>query len=197
MTRFQKVLFTLVGFVLSIASSVAAPQATGDTYRITTPLVTVMCPLTVGGSFEARTSALAGDVAFDAESGVVSGAILVDLATLQTGIGLRDRHMKEKYLEIGRSDTFTAARLEEIHIERSEGGSTTFHGKLTLHGEQHPVSGMVDMQSQQHDSGMRVRARFSISLAAFDIQPPRYLGIGVRDEVQVQVQFTAVATRGR
>src|SRR5438132_1100528 len=139
--RLQRIVFVMVGFLLALGSSAAAPQATADAYRITTPLVTVMCPLTVGGSFEARTSALIGDVAVADGSGTVSGAIVVDLATLQTGIGLRDRHMKEKYLEVNRSDTFTTARLEEIRIERREGGSTTFHGKLTLHGEQRSVTG--------------------------------------------------------
>jgi polyisoprenoid-binding protein YceI len=193
MSRFQRIAFVLIGVGLSIGSSAAAPLAIG-TYRITTAVVQVMCPLTVGGSFEARTSAVVGDLAIAEASGVVSGAVQVDLASLQTGIGLRDRHMKDKYLEIGRSsDTFTTAKLEEIRIERAEEGSMPFHGRLTLHGEQHPISGMADLQGQ-HGGRVCVRARFPISLAAFGIQSPRYLGVGVRDEVQVQVQFTAAST---
>ena len=144
-----------------------------------------------GGCFEARTSAIAGDLALVDTSGTVSGAVQVDLASLQTGIGLRDRHMKDKYLEIGRGDAFTTARLEEIRIERAEEGSMPFHAKLTLHGEQHTISGMADLQGQS-DGRMGVRARFPISLTAFGIQPPRYLGVGVRDEVQVQL--TAVSS---
>jgi polyisoprenoid-binding protein YceI len=196
MTKFQRIVFVLFGFALAIASSAAVPHATGDTYRITTALVTVMCPLTVGGSFEARTNAVAGDLAFADASGAVKGAVEVDLDTLQTGIGLRDRHMKEKYLEIHRSDALTRARLDEIRMERIEGTSIPFQGKLTLHGEQHTISGIADVQVRQRDVGVHVRARFPISLAAFGIQPPRYLGVGVRDEVQVQVQFTAVSTHG-
>src|SRR5262245_30235560 len=193
MAKFKKIVFVLIGFGLAIGSYAAGPIATGDTYRITTAGVTVMCPLTVGGCFEARTSAAVGDLTLVDASGAVSGAVQVDLATLQTGIGLRDRHMKDKYLEIGRGDAFTTARLEEIRIERAEEGSMPFHGKLTLHGQQHTISGMADLQGQQAVGRMCVRARFPISLAAFGIQPPRYLGVGVRDEVQVQVQFTAVS----
>jgi len=196
MERLRKIAFLLIGFGLVIGSVAAGPITTGDTYRITTAGVTVICPLTVGGSFEARTSAVAGDLVLADTSGAVKGAVQVDLATLQTGIGLRDRHMKDKYLEIGRSDTFTTARLEEIRIERAEEGSMPFHAKLTLHGEQHSVSGIADLQGQQRDGALRVRARFPISLAAFGIQAPRYLGVGVRDEVQVQVQFTAVSAAG-
>ena len=121
MERSRKIAFLLIGFGLVIGSVAAGPITTGDTYRITTAGVAVICPLTVGGSFEAQTSAVAGDLVLADTSGAVKGAVQVDLATLQTGIGLRDRHMKDKYLEIGRSDTFTTARLEEIRREMAVG----------------------------------------------------------------------------
>jgi polyisoprenoid-binding protein YceI len=193
MTTFKRIVFALVSVGLAIGSSAAAQQATSDTYRITTALVAVTCPLTVGGSFEARSNAVVGDLAFADASGAVNGVVQVDLGTLQTGIGLRDQHLKDKYLEIHRSDAFMTARLEEIRVERTEGTWIPFYGTLTLHGEQHSISGMADVQPQR-DGAVRVRARFPISIAAFGIQPPRYLGVGVRDEVQVQVQFTAAST---
>ena len=193
MARLQTIAPMLVGFGLATAWSAAGPLATGDSYRITTARVRVMCPLTVGGSFEAQTDAVIGDLTVADESGSVSGMVQVDLTTLETGIGLRVQHMKDKYLKIHRSPTLTVATLEEILIERAEEGSMPFHGRLTLHGEQHTISGIADLQAQSHGGGVRVRARFPISLAAFGIQPPHYLGVGVRDEVQVQVQFTAVS----
>jgi len=193
MARLQEIAPMLVGFGLAAAWAAAGPLATGDSYRITTARVRVMCPLTVGGSFEAQTDAVIGDLTVADESGSVSGMVQVDLATLETGIGIRDQHMKDKYLEIHRSQALTVATLEEIHIERTEEGSMPFHGRLTLHGEQHTISGMADLQAQSHGGGVRVRARFPISLAAFGIQPPHYLGVGVRDEVQVQVQFTTIS----
>ena len=189
MVRVKTFAVLLIGLGLTIGSSASVPQATSNTYRVTTGLVAVICPLTVGGSFEARTSAIVGDMTFADPSSVVTGAVQVDLATLETGIGLRDRHMKDVYLEIRRGDTFATARLEEIRIERAE-GRTPFHATLSVHGEQRPISGVADLQGQR-DGGVRVRARFPISLAAFGIQPPRYLGVGVQDEVQVQVTFTA------
>jgi polyisoprenoid-binding protein YceI len=190
MVRVKTFAVLLIGLGLTVGSSASVPQATNNTYRVTTALVAVICPLTVGGSFEARTSAIVGDLTFADPSGVVTGAVQVDLATLETGIGLRDRHMKDVYLEIRRGDGFATARLEEIRIERTE-GRTPFQATLSVHGEQRPITGVADLQGQR-DGGIRVRARFPISLAAFGIQPPRYLGVGVQDEVQVQVTFTAV-----
>jgi polyisoprenoid-binding protein YceI len=196
MSRFKGSAMVVIAFGLAIGLFAAGPITPGNPYRITGAGVSVICPLTVGGSFEARTSGMAGDLVLADVSGVVNGAVQVDLATLQTGIGLRDRHMKDKYLEIGRGDTFTTVRLEEIRLERAEEGSVPFHGKLNLHGEQHMISGMADLQRQQQNGAVRVHAHFPISLTAFGIQSPRYLGVGVRDEVQVQVQFTAVPAAG-
>ena len=38
-----------------------------------------------------------------------------------------------------------------------------------------------------------MQAAFSLSLEAFDIPPPRYLGVVVRDEVRIRVTFDAVS----
>jgi polyisoprenoid-binding protein YceI len=174
----------------TITLSAATPQATSNTYRITNAHVAVNCTLTAGGSFKALSTAVAGNLALAGGSHVLSGVVQVDLATLETGIALRDRHMKDIYLEIRRGATFATAQLEEIRIDRVE-GRTQFGGVLVLHGQRRPINGMVDLQGQ-HDGAVGVRARFPISLAAFAIQPPRYLGVGVEDEVQVQVTFLAV-----
>jgi hypothetical protein len=195
MGALRKTVIGLFGFGLAIASSAALSTDTSGTYRISTPGVSVLCLLTVGGSFEARTKSLAGDLAIVGDSGAINGAARVELDTLQTGIGLRDQHMKEKYLEIHHGGTSTTATLDRIRLDRFEGKDIPFQGQLTLHGQQHMISGIADVLPL-HDGGMRVRARFPISLAAFGIQPPRYLGVGVQDEVQVQVQFTAVSNRG-
>ena len=47
---------------------------------------------------------------------------------------------------------------------------------------------------RRRDGQMQVEATFSISLDAFDIPPPRYLGVGVRDTVEITVTFDAART---
>ena len=94
-----------------------------------------MCPLTVGGSFEAKTKNLSGDVtpASD-EQGAVRGALKVELQTLETGIGIRDRHMKNNYLEVEKGPGFATATIEDIRVEKLE-GKTVFTAMLSLHGQ--------------------------------------------------------------
>lgn len=92
--------------------------------------------LTIGGSFEARTKALSGEIEpTNGDVVAVGGFLSVDLQSLETGIGLRDRHLRSNYLEIERSPGFGVATLDNIEIENLK-GKTAFRGRLTLHGQQ-------------------------------------------------------------
>lgn len=158
-----------------------------DPLRVTTGEVSVMCPLTVGGSFEAKTKAVTGQVAVASEPNEpLQGELSVDLQKLQTGIRLRDRHMKDNYLEVKRGAEYAAARLEQIRVEALE-GKTSFRGLLTLHGERREVSGTAIIKPNRE--GYRVEASFPVRMSEFEIPDPKYLGVGVKDQVQVNVNF--------
>ena len=168
---------------------VAAPSRAADAYKVSGAEVVVVCPLTVGGSFEARTKSVSGEVAASAaEPGTVSGALRVDLQTLETGIAVRDRHMRENYLEVEKGPEFAVATFDQIRVEKLAGKST-FKGTLLLHGQRQEVTGVADLQ--QKDGRIRVQAQFPIRVSAFQIPKPTYLGVGVRDEIQIKVVLTA------
>ena len=165
--------------------------AAGDTLQVKTGEVSVICPLTVGGSFEAKTDIVKGEVTVAGPSQPLNGALHVDLQSLETGIGLRDRHMKNNYLEVEKGAEYAAARLEDIRVEKLE-GKTTFRGLLTLHGARKEVTGTAEIKPTA--SGYRVDAAFPLRTAEFGIPEPTYLGVGVKDEVQVRVNFVAART---
>ena len=59
---------------------VAGSSRAADAYKVSGAEVVVVCPLTVGGSFEARTKSVSGEVAASTgEPGSVSGSLRVDL----------------------------------------------------------------------------------------------------------------------
>jgi polyisoprenoid-binding protein YceI len=187
--------------VLTVAAAIVAggPARAADTYRVSGGEVIVVCPLTIGGSFEARTKHVQGEVVPSPQQpGTVAGALRVDLQTLETGIGLRDRHMRENYLEVSKGPDFAVATIEQIRIERLD-GKTTFSGTLLLHGQKKAVSGTAELR-QQGDR-IRVQAQFPISVANFAIPKPAYLGVGVADEIEVKVTMMVepapAATSGR
>jgi polyisoprenoid-binding protein YceI len=175
--------------VLTVALGVlvATPARANDTYKVSGAEVVIVCPLTVGGSFEARTKNVKGEVKPAAGKPAVSGAVHVDLQSLETGIGLRDRHMRDNYLEVQKGPEFATATLEGIQIEKLE-GKTTFKGTLLLHGQRKEVTGTAELRDQ--GGKIRVLAEFPVKVSEFSIPKPSYLGVGVTDEVRVKVTMT-------
>src|SRR5258705_2969987 len=152
--------------------------------------ITVVCPLTVGGSFEAKTKALSGEVGpAPQQAGGLAGVLLVKLDTLETGIGLRDHHLRDSYLEVGKGAGYDVATLENIQLEKSEGKSA-FRGTLMLHGQKRQVSGTSTIH-RRGDGTIHVDAEFQLKVSEFEIPKPTYLGVGVRDQIQVKVAFNA------
>ena len=130
----------------------------------------------------------------------VSGSLSVDLASLETGIGLRDRHLKEEYLQV---DRYPQARLTLSHLDVAQvpdgaafGPVTVpFDGTLLLHGVEKPVSGQAKVT--RHDARVTVSAQFSIKLGDFGVEIPKYMGITVAEKVDVKTAFSAALEPGR
>jgi polyisoprenoid-binding protein YceI len=160
--------------------------------EVMTADVSVLCPLTVGGSFEAKTKALSGALTVAPDNPqAIDAALLVDLGTLETGIRLRDNHLKNKYLEVEKGPEFSHARLSDVRLDRLH-GRTTFQGVLTLHGQTRPVSGTADIRPE--GDGYRLTASFPVRVSEFGIPEPSYLGVGVKDEIVVRVRMHAAPT---
>ena len=181
---------------LAAASLVlAVTAAAGESWTLTSGEVRVRCRLTVGGSFDAGTSRISGALRLeDAGAREVPGEIRVPLDSLDTGIGLRNTHLRETYLEVDRGEAFreavlTAVELAEPFPPGDRDQETGFRGLLSLHGVERRIEG--DVRLARRDGRVRVEAEFPLSLAEFAIPPPRYLGVGVRDEIRITVTFDA------
>lgn len=189
----RRVVFTW----LLCASLVASAQQ--QTWQATQGRVTVVCPLTVGGRFEARTTAVTGKVTTVEGSRHVDGAFVVDLTTLQTGIGLRDMHLRDNYLEVSRGPGYDTAVLEAIVLDapvpaRGQSAVLGFSGVLTLHGRSNPVIGRVELAPKA--DRLDVKVTFPLRIDVYAIARPAYLGVGVTNQVEVSVRATlnALAT---
>lgn len=162
-------------------------------WTVTTGEIRVTCPLTVGGSFEAKTTSLTGNLSLDSSGSMLSGELSVDLATLDTGIALRNEHMRDKYLEVAKGSDYARAVLSGIAAGDVSGdfkeGARPFTARLLLHGTTRPVSGRATLKRQA--SGVRVDATFPVRLSEHGIPDPRYLGVGVGKEVTVRAVFLA------
>jgi polyisoprenoid-binding protein YceI len=132
----------------------------------------------------------------------VSGAVEVRIATLRTGIDLRDEHL--------RSDTWlNAAAFPTARFEaHSVSGATalapgvetrvTIRGNFTLHGRTHPVSAnarvtWVADANGQGTGAIRVRARFNVRLTDYGVTIPDVVQLKVSNTIAVDVSIRANA----
>ena len=183
----------LLAAVAMAAVLVPSAARADEALRVTNAEVTVTCPLTIGGSFEAKTTAMSGSVTPDS-NGAVKGTFVVELIKLETGISLRDRHLRNNYLEVQKGADFAVAKFDNIKIQKLS-GKTTFTGTLTLHGQQQNISGTADLQ--QDGKAYKVDANFPLKISAFQIPEPTYLGVGVSDEITIHVVLTAAPAAPR
>ena len=189
----RSTLFTSIALITWLIVSPARAQSSGRAWTVSTGDVRITCPMTVGGSFEAKSSALTGGLSVDPESAILTGELSVDLKTLDTGISLRNQHMLDKYLEVTKSEAFETAVLSNIDVGSLASGGTEgrspFTALLRLHGKTQPVTGQTTMS--RRESSVRVEASFPIRISDYGIADPRYLGVGVKNEVVVRVVFLA------
>ena len=161
-------------------------------YRVLRGEVRIVCPLTVGGVFETKTTSISGTVGVaDGSPAALSGELSVDLSTLDTGIELRNTHLREKYLEVARGAEFASAVISGVRLDKAGTstfrGQTPFAGTLLLHGVRRPMAGQAEIRSEGND--VRVLASFPLRIDDYGIAAPRYLGVGVKNEVQVKISL--------
>lgn len=115
----------------------------------------------------------------------------LDLTTLDTGIGKRDKDMRET-LE---TDDYPFAEFYGTLETQLDAGipraqPVTVVGDFTIHGVTRRIE--IDGTITPSDEGLRVEAEWELNLNDYDIKPPSLLIIKV-DEVQ-QIRIDALLT---
>lgn len=151
-------------------------------------------------SFDGRTRAASGFIELNPEAlgDSIELAITVDLASLDTGIPLRDRHMRENHLETARypAAVFRGGRLNGLAGRALSPGQTVrgeVEGSFLLHGIERPLKVPVEVTREQDDEGerLRVRAAFGVRLADHEISRPQFLVLKLQDTQHVTVELAA------
>jgi polyisoprenoid-binding protein YceI len=109
---------------------------------------------------------------------------VVRLETLQTGIDVRDRHMRDEVFEVQR---FPLARLRVLHPPPPAATTSgTALGELTVHGQTRPVNVAFKLKPR---SGYDVTASFRMDLRDYGMTAPTYLGISVKPQIDVSADL--------
>lgn len=138
-----------------------------------------------------------GDLVFKDKK--LTGLLAVDLSDLKTGVDMRDRHMKEKYLEVEKYKTATLnvkeVSLPENWNPKTKLDKTKFNGELTLHGEKKDIEGTFDYKPSGDEA--EVTATFDVIISDHKIDTPEFLKIKVTDKVEMKTTSHVQVTEAK
>jgi hypothetical protein len=126
------------------------------------------------GSFEATSNAISGTAKKKGNQFIAQNVIL-DLTTLDSGIELRDKHMKEEYFE--------TKKFPKAVLIKAIGRGGKFAGILMVRNVKTKIKGTFKI------SGKVIEAEFATPMSAYKIKKASYMGVGVENLVKVKVKI--------
>jgi polyisoprenoid-binding protein YceI len=136
------------------------------------PGVVVDVILNPAGDFKAKTDEVIGSAYQDGET-VKADLVKVKLSNLKTGMKLRDQHAREKYLQ--------TEKYPEAIVTRAIGKGGVGKAMLKIRDVEKEVRGKYKVD------GNFLKAEFPIKLSDYNITGISYMGVGVEDEVKIQI----------
>ena len=142
-----------------------------------------------------RTTQASGSFRIDPQNlSGASGTITVPVASLRTGIELRDEHLvSEKWLDAANhpNATFEITGVSGAsRLQPNQDTNVTIRGNFTIHGVTRPVTARTRVK---WDGGSRLqgRSQFQVKLDQHGIEIPAIVQAKVSNEVTVRVDFQA------
>jgi polyisoprenoid-binding protein YceI len=112
----------------------------------------------------------------------------VDLNTVETGIGKRDRDMREDVLETDKwPKTSFRGKIQNVIVSDTNSNhyKVFSHGKMFIHGHEKELE--IEALIKIEDEDMNITCNFSVYLIDYDIEAPSLLAfIKVAEEIKLQ-----------
>ncbi len=139
----------------------------------------------------------------------VEARVTVDLASLDSGVPLRDRHMRDRYLQTSRypKAVFTLRRVVSpvpLVVTPDRPTPVRLEGTLQIHGIERPLAAEATVTRLTRETiggrsflleAVRAHAEFSVRLRDFGIATPRFLFFRMSQTQKVVVDLYAEAPR--
>lgn len=177
-----------IAFFALVAAIAFAVSAEAKLTRTGTPSVTVH----VSGPAGMRITGTTSDLDVDDQGAKI--VVRVPLRNLATGISLRDDHMRNKYLQVG---SYPNAELTldraAVRFPSGEGlanaASGDATGTMAIHGKTKQVT--VHYSVGRSNGALHVVGSTHLDIRDYGIDVPSYLGVTVKPDIDVDVQFSA------
>jgi polyisoprenoid-binding protein YceI len=145
---------------------------------------------TVHGSFQLTR----GDIRFDPATNKLSGEIVVDAKSGETGNGMRDRKMHKEVLESERySEIVFHPGNVEGNVALQGTSSVRVHGVLSIHGADHEIT--VPAEINVFPNRWTANLHLSLPYVSWGMKNPSTLFLRVSESVEVEVMASGAVIR--
>ena len=117
----------------------------------------------------------------------------VDLKTLDTGIGLRNRHMRENYLHTDKfPDASFKGKITNVTPAAQGSYNVDAEGEMFIHGvtKNIKISGLL---TKSGNSDYSIKTNFNIKLSSYKIDIPSIMMVKLSEVIELQLNFNLLA----
>ncbi len=138
---------------------------------------------TVHGKFALKSST----IRFDPSSGKISGAIVVDATSGDSGNSGRDKKMHREILESAKFPEIVFTPTQITGTVAAEGDSKVeVSGQFRLHGQDHDVKLPIDVKAD--GKGMQITIHIEIPYVQWGLKNPSNFLLRVSDKVGIEIE---------
>jgi polyisoprenoid-binding protein YceI len=178
-----------------VAIATVAASAQGVAFQLDPQHTTVSFALSdvlhkVAGTFRLKQ----GSLHLDPASGKLTGAIVVDARSGESGSGMRDRKMHREVLESDRYPeiVFRPDRVEGTLLPEGK-SSVRVHGIFNIHGADHEMT--VPAEVEIFPDRWTATLHFGVPYAAWGMKNPSNMFLKVSESVEIDITTTGAVTR--
>lgn len=189
---------------VTVAAAINASQGLAQTKTFTVgdgggkvPQSVVVESVAQFENFTGKTNKVTGTLKIDPAKKTGSGKVVIDVASIDTGIPLRNEHMRsEMWLD---TTKYPQAVFEATSVKHKTGDVYTVSGKLTFHGVTKAITTevtgkYVKANEQTRKAGfkgdvVRLRGSFDLKLADYGVKIPERAVGKVAETVKISFDF--------
>jgi polyisoprenoid-binding protein YceI len=181
---------TLLAVSAGLAAMISAPAARAQEtiFQMDPAQTKIMYSLggtmhTVHGIFALKSSA----IRFDPSTGKISGAIVVDAASGESGNSSRDGRMHREILESAKFPEIVFTPLQMTGLVATEGTSKVeVSGRFRLHGQDHDVTLPIEVKAD--GKTLLIKTHIDIPYVGWGLKNPSNFFLRVADKVAIDIE---------
>ncbi len=113
----------------------------------------------------------------------------VDLNSVDTGIGLRNRHMRENYLHTDKYPiTHFTGKMTKVEKKTDQEYSVTAEGKFYVHGVEKQKTAIGVMKKVKNNQ-YKITTKFTVALTDHNIEVPSIMFYKIDEDMEIILEF--------